>query len=116
VTLLASYGTRPLHDSLTGLPNRPSSLTRREDARSWSGVTRGDRRSFHRRRQLQDINDTLGHRVGDELLVELARRLTLALRETDTVGRLGGDEFVVLTESLPMVGGSGESGQPGEGP
>jgi PAS domain S-box-containing protein len=106
-----------LHDSLTGLPNRTLILDRAEQM-----LARGRRNNvatgalFIDVDNFKDINDTLGHRVGDELLVELARRLTLALRETDTVGRLGGDEFVVLTESLPMVGGSGESGQPGEGP
>ena len=62
------------------------------------------------------INDTLGHRVGDQLLVELASRFTSLFRDVDTVGRLGGDEFVVLTESLPVFGGWEETGQPGEGP
>jgi len=90
-----------LHDSLTGLPIGPSSLTAQSRCSLVVGVTTWRPRSFIDVDNFKDINDTLGHRVGDELLVELARRLTLALRETDTVGRLGGDEFVVLTESLP---------------
>ena len=106
-----------LHDSLTGLPNRTLILDRAEQM-----LARGRRNNvatgalFIDVDNFKDINDTLGHRVGDELLVELARRLTSALRDTDTVGRLGGDEFVVLTESLPTVGRSAEAGQRGEGP
>jgi PAS domain S-box-containing protein len=106
-----------LHDSLTGLPNRTLIIDRAEQM-----LARGRRNKvatgalFIDVDNFKDINDTLGHRVGDELLVELARRLTSTLRESDTVGRLGGDEFVVLTESLPMVSGSGEAGQSGEGP
>jgi PAS domain S-box-containing protein len=105
-----------LHDSLTGLPNRTLIIDRAERM-----LARGRRNRvatgalFIDVDNFKDINDTLGHRVGDELLVELARRLTSALRETDTVGRLGGDEFVVLTEGIPVVGRSEETGQPGEG-
>ena len=106
-----------LHDSLTGLPNRTLIIDRAEQM-----LARGRRNNvatgalFIDVDNFKDINDTLGHRVGDELLVELARRLISGLRETDTVGRLGGDEFVVLTESLPMGGRSAEAGRPGEGP
>ena len=104
-----------LHDSLTGLPNRTLIIDRVEQM-----LVRGRRNNvttgalFIDLDNFKDINDTLGHRVGDQLLGEVARRLTSALRETDTVGRLGGDEFVVLTEGLPGSGGSEETGQPGE--
>ena len=102
-----------LHDPLTGLPNRTLILDRAEQM-----LARGRRNNvatgalFLDIDNFKNINDTLGHRVGDELLVELARRLTSALREADTVGRLGGDEFVILTEGLP--GGSEKTDQPGE--
>jgi len=105
-----------LHDPLTGLPNRTLIIDRAEQM-----VARGRRNKvatgalFIDVDNFKDINDTLGHRVGDALLVELAGRLTSLLRDTDTVGRLGGDEFVVLTESPSVVGGSEEAGQSGEG-
>ena len=105
-----------LHDSLTGLPNRTLIIDRAEQM-----LARGRRNNaatgalFIDLDNFKDINDTLGHRVGDQLLVELSRRLTSALRDTDTVGRLGGDEFVVLTESLAISGELEEAGQTGEG-
>lgn len=50
----------------------------------------------------KDINDTLGHSMGDALLIELAKRLRLALREEDTVTRLGGDEFILLLPDVEL--------------
>jgi diguanylate cyclase (GGDEF)-like protein len=52
----------------------------------------------------REINDTLGHLIGDAVLCEVGRRLASVLRESDTVARLGGDEFAVL---LPAVGAAG---------
>jgi diguanylate cyclase (GGDEF)-like protein len=84
------------HDGLTGLPNRSLFLDRLEHAiaaarRSGEsvGMIMMDLDRF------KEINDTLGHHFGDELLNEIGRRLTLSLRESDTVARLGGDEFGV---------------------
>ena len=52
----------------------------------------------------KDVNDTLGHRVGDALLKELARRIRAALRQSDVLARISGDEFVVVLEDLPDEG------------
>jgi len=97
-----------LHDPLTGLPNRALILDRIGQM-----LARGRRQHtpvavlFLDLDNFKDINDTLGHRAGDELLVGVGSRLASALREGDTVGRLGGDEFVVLTEGASLAGGAG---------
>ena len=84
------------HDALTGLPNRV--LFREEVEKCLGNVRRGE--SFavlcldldH----FKNINDTLGHPVGDTLLQVVATRLRDCLRETDIVARLGGDEFAIV--------------------
>lgn len=89
------------HDSLTGLPNRTLffdrlatwiSAARRRGSRI--GMVMMDLDRF------KEINDTLGHSLGDDVLVEVGRRLRQTLRESDTVARLGGDEFAVMFETL----------------
>jgi diguanylate cyclase (GGDEF)-like protein len=92
-----------LRDPLTGLPNRVLFADRLEQA-----LARGSRGSGGEQPALmfvdldgfKAVNDRHGHLVGDELLVEVARRLRGELRSADTVARLGGDEFVVLCESV----------------
>ena len=95
-----------LHDSLTGLPNRALILDRidRMLARSRREHTEVAA-LFLDLDNFKDINDTLGHRAGDELLVSVGVRLKSAVRETDTVGRLGGDEFVVLADGVSLEAG-----------
>lgn len=90
-----------LHDALTGLPNRELFRDRIDQAVNASRRT-GDTAvvMIMDLDHFKEINDTLGHHMGDLLLQEVSRRLRLALRESDTVARLGGDEFGVL---LPRV-------------
>lgn len=86
-----------MHDSLTGLANRALLLNRLEHA-----LDEAARNEKHLSVIIMDldrfkiVNDTLGHQVGDELLIAVAMRLKCLLREVDTVSRLGGDEFSVL--------------------
>jgi diguanylate cyclase (GGDEF)-like protein len=90
-----------LHDHLTGLPNRGSFGQQVEHA---IGVADKDGSQLAvllmDLDRFKEINDTLGHRYGDLLLVELARRLESVLRRSDTVARLGGDEFGILVRQL----------------
>jgi diguanylate cyclase (GGDEF)-like protein len=91
------------HDPLTGLPNRALILDRTQQA-----LARARRQQrpaaalFIDLDNFKDVNDTLGHAVGDELLQATAARLDAVVRDSDALGRLGGDEFVVISEELSM--------------
>ncbi len=93
------------HDQLTGLPNRALFMSRLAG-------------EIEKAKQLQDylfavlfidldrfkvVNDSLGHIVGDQLLIAIARRLTACLRPVDLVARLGGDEFALLIDNLNSI-------------
>lgn len=91
-----------MHDPLTGLPNRALLVERLERA-----IERGRRRKNYNYALLmldldrfKQINDTMGHSFGNEVLGLTARRIAKCLRGMDTVARLGGDDFVVLLEEL----------------
>ncbi|MBW3556838.1 MAG: EAL domain-containing protein [Actinobacteria bacterium] len=90
------------HDSLTGLPNRTlvlelltEALLRRDRGRR-IGVLLVDLDRF------KMVNDTLGHSIGDEVLIRMGERLRAAVRPQDTIGRLAGDEFVVICENAEV--------------
>ncbi|MFA6053037.1 MAG: EAL domain-containing protein [Methylobacter sp.] len=89
------------HDPLTALPNRLLSFHRLEHG---IDVARRDHKQLALLMldldRFKDINDSFGHLAGDQLLQQVAERLTGRLREVDTVARLGGDEFTVLLEDI----------------
>jgi diguanylate cyclase (GGDEF)-like protein/PAS domain S-box-containing protein len=93
------------HDPLSGLPNRALFMDRLQHA-----LTRANRRGnkvavlFTDLDNFKVINDSLGHEVGDQLLVAVAERLKTCLRPEDTAARLGGDEFTILVEDIAGVG------------
>jgi diguanylate cyclase (GGDEF)-like protein/PAS domain S-box-containing protein len=99
--LEAELKHRAFHDALTGLPNRllfqdraAHALNRAKRDGTTTGVLFVDLDDF------KMTNDTMGHSVGDELLVAAGIRLSAVIRESDTAARLGGDEFALLVEHL----------------
>jgi diguanylate cyclase (GGDEF)-like protein/PAS domain S-box-containing protein len=89
------------YDALTGLPNRRLLLDRLQRSVVLSQRTRQQGALlFIDLDNFKVLNDTLGHDMGDQLLIEVARRLVATVRESDTVARFGGDEFVVMLEHL----------------
>ena len=95
---------KAMHDELTGLPNR--SLN---DDRIHHAISRADRAGSSFAvllldlNRFKDINDTLGHGVGDEVLKVVAERLNLGIRDSDTIARIGGDEFCAILEGVECV-------------
>jgi diguanylate cyclase (GGDEF)-like protein/PAS domain S-box-containing protein len=92
-------------DVLTGLPNRALLSDRCQNA---LGIARRGGQSvallFLDLDHFKNVNDSLGHRVGDQVLIELAQRLKASVREQDTVSRLGGDEFILLLPDTSPMG------------
>jgi diguanylate cyclase (GGDEF)-like protein len=91
-----------VHDSLTDLPNRVLFIDRLSHA-----MERAKRHEefkyavfFLDLDRFKVVNDSLGHNIGDKLLIESSKRLSACIRSGDTVGRLGGDEFVILLEDV----------------
>jgi len=99
----AAIQYQAMHDALTGLPNRALFYDRLDLA-----MRVADRQQkplsilMMDLDRFKEINDTLGHHIGDEVLYEVARRLEKVLRSSDTISRFGGDEFVVLLPSTSV--------------
>jgi len=97
----ASHEHDALHDPLTGLPNRE--LFRRVALEAVSGSGAGGALVLLDLDHFKEVNDSLGHHAGDELLRIVSRRLVEALRTDDTVARLGGDEFGLVLPNLTQA-------------
>ncbi|NMB90790.1 MAG: EAL domain-containing protein [Chloroflexi bacterium] len=90
-----------LHDSLTGLPNQMLLMDRVGRAIERMRMGRGRYAVlFLDFDHFKKINDSLGHHAGDQLLIEVPRRLSTCVRDIDTLSRFGGDEFIVLREDI----------------
>lgn len=92
------------HDSLTGLPNR--SLFNERLSRALKYAHRNSTQLvllFLDLDHFKNVNDTLGHDVGDQLLIRVVERLKNCVEENDTIARLGGDEFIIILENIPNI-------------
>ena len=91
-----------LHDALTGLPNRALFMDRLQQQlkRSQSQNNYLFAVLFLDLDRFKVVNDSVGHLIGDKLLIKIARRLEKSIAPTDTVARLGGDEFTILLENI----------------
>ena len=94
-----------LHDALTGLPNRALFMDRLEQQLKKTQNQENYLFAvlFLDLDRFKVVNDSVGHLVGDKLLIEIARRLEKSIAPTDTVARLGGDEFTILIENIQGV-------------
>jgi diguanylate cyclase (GGDEF)-like protein len=102
VTEQLDLAHRALHDPLTGVANRV--LLNDRLALASARLARTGRPlmvAYVDLDRFKSINDTLGHEIGDAILIEVAKRLTASVRPGDTVARLGGDEFVIVCPDLP---------------
>jgi len=101
--LLERMQDQALHDRLTGLPNRVLAEDRARQA--FATAARSGKSVavlFIDLDRFKNVNDTLGHNAGDELIRQVAHRMQSSMRGTDTLARLGGDEFVVI---IPEIDG-----------
>lgn len=99
--LAKKFEHQAYHDTLTGLANRVTFDNRLQDVISHARRNHWELSVlFLDLDRFKVVNDTLGHGTGDLLLIEVARRLRLCLREGDTLARLGGDEFAILLTNL----------------
>jgi diguanylate cyclase (GGDEF)-like protein/PAS domain S-box-containing protein len=88
------------HDALTGLPNRVLLRDRlTQSIARWARHKQEATIAFLDLDHFKDINDTFGHNVGDQVLIEVSRVMRQAVRGNDTVARIGGDEFVLILDS-----------------
>ena len=96
VSISTRHEIAALHDALTGLPNRTLLLTRLRQSMADTAPDRQVAALMIDLDRFKEINDTLGHSIGDDLLVLVAQRLTATTGSRGTVARLGGDEFAIV--------------------
>ena len=88
------------HDPLTNLPNRQMLEERFLEVQGESDEDRSVAVLYIDIDDFKIVNDTYGHDAGDQVLIEIGRRLLGSVRETDTVARVGGDEFIIILENI----------------
>lgn len=93
------------HDDLTGLPNRTSLTNKLENLTNLSQGVKHFSLLFLDLDKFKEVNDTFGHKEGDRVLKEMAKRIKSSIRESDFIARQGGDEFVIILDSVNEITG-----------